>query len=354
MFMKIERKVFGTLSDGTEAYIYTLEAGELKLCLTNYGGTLLSLFVPDKNGVKADVLLGFSTLGPYTSENKGWYFGNTIGRYGNRIGGAKFTLDGKEYKLCANDNGHSLHGGQRGFGQRLWESDGYEAKEGVFVRLTRKSPDGEEGFPGNLNATVTYGLLESNELVMDYQAELSADCPVNLTNHSYFNLAGEGNGDILDHLIQIYGSRYVEVDDTLIPTGQLAAVKDTPFDLLDRKPIRAGYEAAKGGPGKTAGYDHCWVIDGDADKPKKAAAVYEPRTGRIMFLATTQPGIQFYTGNFLDGVKGKQASVYGRHAGFCLETQHLPDSPNQPAFPSCVFGPKKPYHQTSIFSFDWQ
>jgi aldose 1-epimerase len=300
--------------------------------------------VPDKDGKQGDVLLGYSTLSGYT-RNK-YFFGSTIGRFGNRIDSARFSLEGNEYRLFNNDGGHSLHGGRVGFGQRLWRAEAYASSIGVFVRLSRESPDGEEGYPGNLRAVVTYGLMETNELVADYHATVNEQCPVNMTNHAYFNLAGEGSGDVLDHEVTIFASSYVEVNDKLIPTGTLLPVKGTPFDFTESKPVRRDMAAAGGG------YDHCFALDGEEGKPRQAAEVFEPSSGRTMRIATTQPGLQLYTGNFLDGVPGKAGSIYGKHAGFCVETQHFPDSPNQPKFPSAIFGPARDYHETTIFSFE--
>jgi aldose 1-epimerase len=291
------------------------------------------------------VLLGYSTLDGYI-QNKP-YIGATIGRFGNRIGGAAFSLGGRVYQLYRNDGNHSLHGGRRGFDKLLWQAEAYEEKDGVFVRLELTSPDGDEGYPGRCTAVVSYGLTKSNEIIADYHAKLDAECPVNLTNHAYFNLAGEGAGDILSHEVLLHASSYVAVDENLIPTGKFAAVRDGPFDFRTAKPVNRDIEAAGGG------YDHCFVVDGEPGKLRPCAEVSEKSSGRVMRVLTTQPGVQFYTGNFLDDVKGKAGSVYGRHGGFCLETQHLPDSPNQPEFPSPFFGPRRDYHEKALFAFSW-
>jgi aldose 1-epimerase len=344
--MSIVGRTFGVLSTGEEAQLFTLKAGDLCLTLTNYGATLVSLFVPGKNKKNEDILLGYSTLGPYT--RKGVYLGATIGRFGNRIGGAQFSLGGKTHNLYDNDNGNTLHGGRRGFDRQLWKAQGWEDGEGVYVRFTLDSPDGDEGYPGNLKATVCYGITRANTLVADYQATADAETPVNLTNHAYFNLAGEGSGAILSHEVKLYAASYLEVNAALIPTGQLIPVKGTPFDFNSRKTITKDIAAAGGG------YDHCFIVDGEAGKLRPAAEVYEKTSGRTMRVSTTQPGIQFYTGNFLDGVPGKSGSVYGKQTGFCLETQHLPDAPNQKAFGSAIFGPARPYHEKAVFEFGCQ
>jgi aldose 1-epimerase len=343
--MKITKKIFGVLSSGKKAYLYTLKAGDMSLSLTTLGAHWVSLFMPSRSGRKDDVLLGYSTLEGYTRNKP--YIGATIGRFGNRIGDGRFSLQGKEYSLHKNDGPHSLHGGRRGFDKLLWKAESYEEKGGVFVRFELVSPDGDEGYPGNLKAAVSYGLTKSNELIADYQAKVDASCPVNLTNHAYFNLAGEGAGDILSHYALLHASSYVAVDENLIPTGVLAPVQNTPFDFRTAKPVNRDLAAAGGG------YDHCFVVDGESGTLRPCAEVTERRSGRIMRVFTTQPGVQFYTGNFLDGVIGKAGSVYGKHSGFCLETQHFPDSPNRKEFPQAIFGPDEDYHEKALFSFDW-
>jgi aldose 1-epimerase len=344
--MKITKKTFGVLSSGKKVYLYTLKAGDMSLSVTTLGAHWVSLFAPSRKGRKDDILLGYSTLDGYTRNKP--YIGATIGRFGNRIGGGRFSLGGTEYSLYRNDGPHSLHGGRRGFDKLLWKAESYEEKDGVFVRFDLASPDGDEGYPGNLKAAVSYGLTKSNEIIADYQAGVDAPCPVNLTNHAYFNLAGEGAGDILSHKALLYASSYAAVDESLIPTGVLAPVQNTPFDFRTAKPVSRDLEAAGGG------YDHCFAVDGEAGTLRPCAEVSEPRSGRVMRVFTTQPGVQFYTGNFLDGVIGKAGSVYGKHAGFCLETQHFPDSPNRKEFPPAVFGPGRDYREKAMFSFDWK
>jgi aldose 1-epimerase len=299
-----------------------------------------------------DILLGYSSLGPYT--RKGFYFGATIGRFGNRIGKAVFTLNGKQYKLYNNDNGNCLHGGRQGFDRKVWDAMPWENDEGAFVTLSRISPDGEEGFPGNCTAKVTYGVTKDNKMILDYAAELDADCPVNFTNHSYYNLSGEGAGGedgVFHHEAKIYASGVVDVDKDLIPTGKINPVKNGAFDFTDWKEISKDAKTAAGGPNGMAGYDHCWALDGEYGTLRPAAEVRDPLSRRCMKVCTTQPGIQFYTGNFLTGAEGKNGSVYGPHAGFALETQHFPDAPNQKAFLSPVFGPNKPYHERTEITF---
>jgi aldose 1-epimerase len=356
--VKISEKTFGVLASGEKARLYTLKTGGLSLSLSSLGATWTSLLVPSRKGAADDVLLGYSTLEGYT--HNAAYLGATIGRFANRIGGGRFALDGRRYDLPQNRDSCTLHGGRRGFDKLLWKADTYEEQDGVFVRFELESPDGDEGFPGNLKAVVSYGLTKSLELVADYQAKVDADCPVNLTNHAYFNLAGEGRGLILDHEARIHSSCYVEVDRKQIPTGRLVPVAGGPFDFTAPKPIGRDFEGTRGTNGSKPGdgsdgpgYDHCFVLDGEPGTLRLCADIVEPRSGRSMRVFTTQPGVQFYTGNLLEGIAGKMGSLYGRYSGFCLETQGLPDAPNRKEFPSGVFGPGRDYHERSIFSFDW-
>ena len=350
--MKISKKTFGLLPNGKKVHLYTLKAGDLSLSLSTLGATWTSLLVPSRNKGKDDVLLGFRSFDGFAA-NK--YFGVTVGRFANRIGGAKFSLGGVEYPLYKNDGGNCLHGGKMPFSSRLWKAESYEERDGVFVRFELKSPDGEEGFPGNLWATVCYGLTKSNEIVADYQAKVDAPCPVNLTNHAYFNLAGENRElDILSNEVKLFASSYVEIDGDLIPTGKINPVNNTPFDFRSKKPIGRDIEALKSGKeGEPWGYDHCFVVDGEYGKLRPFAEVYDPFSGRSIRGFTTQPGVQFYTGNHLNGVQGKIGSVYEMHCSFCLETQHLPDSPNNAEFPSAIFGPARAYDEKAVFAFDW-
>ncbi|MDR0524662.1 MAG: galactose mutarotase [Spirochaetaceae bacterium] len=343
--MHINRKTFGTLSSGVKVYLYTLTLGDLSLTVSSFGAAWTGLCAPSRKTGKADLLLGFSTLEGYVHNIP--FFGVTVGRFANRIGKARFSLEGKEYVLGKNNGENCLHGGPRGFDKRPWRSEAYEEKDGVFVRFELESPDGDEGFPGNLKAVVCYGLTRANEVIADYQANVDALCPVNLTNHAYFNLAGEPEGTILDHEVRLYASSYIPVDSAQIPLGGRAPVQDTPFDFRARKRIRRDIEAAGGG------YDHCFAVEGPIGKLRPAAEVFEAGSGRTLRVFTTQPGIQFYTGNNIEALPGKAGSVYRKHSGFCLETQHFPDSPNQKDFPSAVFGPNREYHEKSLFGFDW-
>jgi aldose 1-epimerase len=356
--VKISEKTFGVFASGKKARLYTLKAGGLSLSISTLGATWTSLLVPSRNGPADDVLLGYSTLTGYAHD--GARLGSTIGRFCNRIGGGRFTLKDRTYELAKNSDGYTLHGGPRGFDRLLWKAESYEEQDGVFVRFELESPDGDQGFPGNLTARVTYGLTKSRELVADYQATLDADCPVNLTNHAYFNLAGESRGLILDHQALIHGSSYLELDRDLIPTGKLVAAQGGAFDFSSQKPIGRDFEATRGSNASKLpdgsdgpGYDLCYVLDGEPGRLRPCADISEPLSGRSMRVFTTQAGVQFYTGNFLDGILGKMGSLYERHAGFCLETQGFPDSPNHPEFPSGVYGPEREYHERSVFAFDW-
>lgn len=341
--MEIKKKIFGILSNGKKVKMYTLSAGDLKLSLINFGAAWTSLFVPSHKGA-SDVLLGYSGLDGYLNNMP--YLGVTVGRFANRIKGAEFTLNEKKYTLDANDGENNLHSGYRGFDRLLWKSEAYEENEGVYVRFELESPDGDGGFPGKLKAVVSYGLTKSNEIIADYEAKVDKPCPVNLTNHAYFNLAGEGKGSILSHEIVLHSSSYVEVDKYNIPTGRLVSVNGNAFDFRSRRRIDADM-------GKLDGYDHCFIVDGEAGKLRPCAELYEPVSGRSMKVFTTQPGVQFYTGNFLDNLAGKQGYRYVKYSGLCLETQHFPDTPNQSSFPSCIVTPGKDYHEKAVFAFDW-
>jgi aldose 1-epimerase len=340
--MKIEKRKFGILSNGKKVKLWTLSAGDLKLSLTDFGATWTSLILPSRKG-RNDILLGYSGLDGYLNNEP--YIGVTVGRFANRIKGASFNLFGSTFPLPVNDGINSLHSGPRGFDKLLWKSEAYEENEGVYVRFELDSPHEDCGFPGNLKAVVSYGLTKSNEIICDYFAKVDKSCPVNLTNHAYFNLAGEGNGNILLHETILYSSSYVQVDNQGIPTGRILPVKNSAFDFTSRKRINADFNLFH------RGYDHCFVVDGDPGKLRPCAEVYETDSGRSMKVFTTQPGVQFYTGNHLIETKGKQGSVYKKHSGFCLETQHFPDSPNRQSFPSCIIGPGKNYHEKALFVF---
>ena len=324
----------------------------VELHAISYGGIITSLKVPDRAGKPGDVVLGFDKPESYWADPPPPFFGAIVGRYGNRIGKGKFTLDGKPYSLATNNGVNHLHGGNKGFDKVLWTITTKDAPEGSQAIFSRTSKDGEEGYPGNLQVRVTYTLTEKNELIVDYHATTDKATPVNLTQHSYFNLAGEGSGDILGHQLTIDADRYTPVDDTLIPTGELAPVQGTPFDF--RQPTAIGARIDQDNPqlknGK--GYDHNWVLTRKGTGLQHAARLTDPKSGRTMDVATTEPGLQFYSGNFLDGtIKGKGGHVYAHRSGLCLETQHFPDSPNKPKFPSTILQPGKAYESRTVFTF---
>jgi aldose 1-epimerase len=318
----------------------------------SYGAIITSVKVPDRAGVFADVVLGFDQPEQYWAAPPPPYFGAVVGRYGNRIANGAFTLDGKKYTLAKNNGPNHLHGGLKGFDKVLWSVATKNAPEGASAIFTYTSPDGEEGYPGTLTARVTYTLTDKNALIVDYHATTDKPTVLNLTQHSYFNLAGEGTGDILDHQLMLNADRFVPIDTTSIPLGDLASVAGTPFDF--RKPTAIGarinqdHVQLKNGQG----YDHNWVLNGKGPGPQLAARVTDPKSGRILEIATTEPGVQFYTGNFLDGtIKGKSGHVYARRTALCLETQHYPDSPNHKSFPTSELRPGKAYESRTVFTF---
>jgi len=343
---KVTKSVFGSMPDGTKVEIYTLEEGSLKARVMTYGARLVSLEVPDRSGKIADIVLGYESLDGYTADPKS-YFGSIVGRYGNRIAHATFTLDGKRYDLPANDGANTLHGGIKGFDKLVWK--GQEIPHGV--ELTLVSKDGDQGFPGTLTARVRY-TLEAHALKIEYFATTDKDTVLNLTNHSYFNLAGEGQGDILNHLMMIPADRFTPVDAALIPTGELAPVAGTPLDFHKATAIGARIDDPNEQMRLGGGYDHNFVLNGKMGVLQEAARVVEPTSGRVLTVETTQPGVQFYSGNFLDGtLHGKHGHVYAKHTGFCLETQHFPDSPNHPKFPTSELKPGETYHSVTLFKF---
>lgn len=349
--MKIEKHAFGKTADGTPVELYTLtNANGLEAKITNYGGIVVSLLVPDRDGKPGDVVLGYETLEEYIENNP--YFGTLVGRYGNRIARGKFTLEGIEYTLAQNDGENHLHGGLKGFDKVVWKADAVRSKNSVGLKLTYLSKDGEEGYPGNLSVTVVYTLTNDNELKIEYTAVTDKVTIVNLTHHGYFNLAGAGLGDILGHELMIKADRFTPVDKGLIPTGELRSVKGTPMDFTRAAAIGARIDQAAEQLVLGGGYDHNWVLNNGDGSLALAAKVYEPTTGRVMEVYTTEPGIQFYSGNFLDGsITGKGGKVYEYRYGFCLETQHFPDSPNKPDFPSTVLKPGETYTTTTIYTF---
>jgi aldose 1-epimerase len=343
----VTKKDYGKTSDGQAVELYTLSnANGMKAEIMTYGGALVSLTVPDRAGKFGDVLLGMDDVKGY--ETPVPYFGALIGRYGNRIGKAQFVLDGHTYKLPANDNGNTLHGGIKGFDKRVWSA---KPGTGASLELSYVSKDGEEGFPGTLSTKVAYTLTDKNELKIDYTATADKTTVANLTNHAYFNLAGPGEGTILAHEVTINADRFTPVDSTLIPTGELRAVKGTPFDFTKSTAIGARIEQNDEQLKFGRGYDHNWVLNKGNGGLTKAAEVHDPKSGRVMEVSTTEPGLQFYTGNFLDGtLKGKGKSFQHRGA-FCMETQHYPDSPNKPSFPSTTLKPGQTYKTSTVYRF---
>jgi len=345
---QVTKQPFGKTPDGTEVDIYTLKSAAIEVRVITYGGIVQSIKVPDKNGKSADVVLGFDSLDGYTGGPKPnpAFFGAIIGRYANRIGGGQFTLDGKTYHTPLNDGANTLHGGPKGFDKAVWKAK--EIPHGV--ELTHVSPDGDSGFPGTLTAVVRYTLV-GKDLKIEYSATTDKDTVLNLTNHSYFNLAGQGKGDILQNQVKINASRYTPVNDNLIPTGELAPIEGTPFDFRKPGVVGARINDDNDQLKKGHGYDHNWVLD-SGGKFSEAAEVYEPSSGRVLQVLTDQPGVQFYTGNFLDGtIAGKGGKAYQRREALCLETQHFPDSPNHPKFPTTELKPGQKYHTVTVFRF---
>ncbi|MGB5873780.1 MAG: aldose epimerase family protein [Bacteroidota bacterium] len=348
-FQKI--RLYGTTASGDSVHEYTLRNSQgMEVTILDYGGVVTTLRVPDWWGQSQDVVLGYDSLDGYLSDNA--YLGAIIGRYGNRIGGGRFELDGTMYALATNNGPNHLHGGKRGFDKVVWSADENESREGKSLVLRYASPDGEQGYPGNLSARVEYSLTEENELRIEYQATSDSPTIVNLTNHSYFNLAGAGNGNILDHELMINADRFTPVNEVLIPTGELRPVEGTPMDFLSPSAIGARISLPDQQLNAGGGYDHNWVLNREGDKLMLAARVHEKGSGRVMEVFTTEPGLQFYSGNFLDGsAVGKGGMPYEHRFGFCLETQHFPDSPNQEKFPSTVLRPGEEYRSTTVYKF---
>jgi aldose 1-epimerase len=343
---EVKMAIWGHTAEGVDVPIYTLTSDQIEVRVTAYGAHLVSVRTPDRTGKMADVVLGYDTLPGYENDTK-TYFGAIVGRYGNRIALGKFTLNGKTYQIPVNNGANALHGGPKGFDQYVWQAQ--EVPDGV--EFTHVSPDGDMGFPGTLTAKVKY-TVKGSTLRIDYSATTDKATVVNLTNHAYFNLHGDDKGNILDQQIEINADRYTPVDAGLIPTGELAPVAGTPMDF--RKPeaigarIDADFEQLK----LAGGYDHNWVLDGKIGTLHLAAVVTDPVSGRRLTVETTEPGVQFYSGNFLDGsFTGRHGIKYEKHAGFCLETQHFPDSPNHPDFPSTVLRPGETMHSTTTFTF---
>ena len=344
--MSIDKESFGKTPDGQEVDLYTLtNINTIRARIITYGAILVSLEVPDRDGKPADITLGYDKLDGYLTRHP--YFGATVGRYANRIGGAKFKLKDVENTLEANNDQNHLHGGIKGFDKVVWKVEDTKAdNDGAMVKLSYMSKNGEEGYPGNLACTVTYTLTKDDELKINYEAETDKATVINLTNHSYWNLAGQGSGDILGHELMLNADKYTPVDEGLIPTGEIRSVKESPMDFT--KPMTIGSRIAQ----VEGGYDHNYVLNSGGGTLALCARVSEPTSGRVMEIHTIEPGVQFYTGNFLDGtITGKSGKVYKKHYGFCLETQHFPDSPNKPQFPSVVLNPGQKYTTVTVHKF---
>ena len=342
---------FGTTPDDESVRIHTLtNSAGLEVRIITYGGIIVSLRTPDRDGNFDDVVLGFDSLDGYLAKHP--YFGTLVGRYANRISKGRFTLDGVEYNLARNNGDNHIHGGIRGFDKVVWRDRPFQEENGVGLVLEYTSADGEEGYPGRLDVQVTYTLTGDNELVCDYRATSDRATPINLTQHSYFNLAGQGTGNVLRHLVELNAAAFTPIDAELIPTGEIRPVEDTPFDFRTETPTGARINSPDEQIRLGGGYDHNFVVNRTGEGPSLAARVREPVSGRVMEVYTTEPGVQLYTGNFLDGtLTGKGARVYERRFGFCLETQHYPDSPNRPEFPSAILRPGETYESRTVFKF---
>jgi aldose 1-epimerase len=343
--MKISTSVFGRTADGQQVDLYTcVNAQGLVMKVMTYGAIVVELQAPDREGKLANITLGFDKLEGYLGDHP--YFGATVGRYANRIAKGQFSLDGQTYTLATNNGPNHLHGGKVGFSRVVWQAERVESADAVGVKFTYTSRDGEEGYPGSVQAAVVYTLTNDDEMRIDYTATASKPTPINLTNHCYWNLGGAGAGTILNHRLMLAADKYLPVDATLIPTGELAAVLGTPFDFTQPKTIGMRIDQVTGDP---PGYDHCFVLRGQDGSLALAAVVSHPESGRVLEIHTTQPGIQFYTGNFLDGKAANGGFL--RNEGFCLETQHYPDSPNRPNFPTAILRPGETYRQTTVHKF---
>ena len=345
------RSLFGRLADGTKVHSWSLANGGTRMKVLSYGGVVQSLEIPDRRGRYANVSLGFGTVEEYVASSP--YFGALIGRYGNRVGKGRFTLDGTPYQLSVNDGENSLHGGAQGFDKRVWDVEPFTRGSDVGLHLYYTSVDGEMGYPGTLRTKVTYTLTRNGDWRVDYEATTDRATVVNLTSHVYWNLAGEGSGSVYDHELSIAASRYTPVDPGLIPTGELARVAATPFDFRRTKPVGRDIRTAHQQVLYGQGFDHNWVLDkGVTSRPEQVALLRDPSSGRTLRIASNEPGLQFYSGNFLDGtLVGSGGRVYRQGDGLCLETQHFPDSPNRPSFPSTVLRPGQTYRTTTVHSF---
>ncbi len=342
--MNITKSDFGFLPDGQAVKRFELDNGKgVTAALSSYGATVISLRMPDRDGSSAEITLGFDDLRGYLGDHP--YFGVTVGRFANRIAGGEFTLQGRRYCLYKNDGENHLHGGQKGFDKKLWHGIPFQENGSVGVRFSLVSHHLEEGYPGNLQVTTAFTLTDENQLIIEYNAITDKPTPINLTNHTYWNLRGDGTGPVYDHELTLYADHYLPVDNRLIPTGELAPVAGTPFDFRERKKIGKDIKTANG-------YDHCFVINQNGtDSPMPAARLRHPESGRTMTVFATQPGIQLYTGNFLDGIAGRDGKTYEKHGALCLETEGFPDAVNQTKFPSAVLEPGKRYSESTIYRF---
>ena len=346
--MSIKNSIFGRNKQGQEVHLYTLTNSHgLVAKLIDYGATLVSMETPDRTGKMANITLGFPTLERYLERHP--YFGSTVGRYGNRIANGRFSIDGKNFDLAKNNGPNHLHGGIHGFDSRMWKAKEWQTANAVGVSFELVSPDGDEGYPGTLNCTVKYSLTENDELKIEYSATSDKTTVVNLTNHAYWNLGGAGSGQILAHELEIAADKYLPIDDTSIPTGQLADVKGTAMDFTSPHTLGERISVLKEPPHKTQGYDHCYVLRGQKGTLEFAARAYDPKSGRVMEVYTTEPGVQLYCGNFLD--RGEGAGGFGQHDALCLETQHYPDSPNQRQFPTTRLDAGQTFRSTTVHKF---
>jgi aldose 1-epimerase len=343
--MELQRQLYGTTSDGEKVESFTLgNSRGITAAVINYGCILTSLRMPDKNGKIGEITLGFDTLGGYLGEHP--YFGALVGRFANRIAGGRFELDGKKYTLACNEKGKNhLHGGTVGFDKRVWSAEELQENDKVGARFSYTSPDGEEGYPGNLTVSVTYTLNNENELTFDFRAETDQATPINLTNHAYWNLSGAGSGPIYDHVLSLNCSRYLPVNEELIPTGEVLPVQDTALDFTTGKRIGRDIDQFP------VGYDHCFVADREGTEIAPIARLHEPASGRGLEVSTSKPAVQLYTGNFLTGIRGASGAIFDKHTALCLETEFYPDAVNHPGFPSAVLRPGDIYHHTTVHRF---
>jgi len=344
--VKIKKRRFGVLSTGEKVSLFTVSNGHMSFSATNYGCIITSILLPNQIGKKDDVTLGFSTLEGYISNPP--YFGCLVGRYANRIADGSFSVGGKTYQLERNDNGNCLHSGTNGYHKMVWEAEPFKNTREAGIIFRRRSPSGEQGFPGNVDLRVTYSLNAENDLIIRYNAKTDAPTPISLTNHTYFNLAGPSAPNVLEQELQLFADRYVPVDSKAIPLGPIENVAGTPFDFRASKPIGRDLNKVPGG------FDHNWEINRSGEGPSEVAVARDSATGRKLTVWSTQPGVQFYSGNFLNGIIGKNGVPYNKQAGFCLETQHFPDAPNRPEFPNSILIPGEKYSEQTIWHFDFE